>query len=109
MRVAKTEIYSRASSIPKLRFEDQELTSYAGIVVFQKAITSPESSKWRRARHNAARLKGGSLCGSSKGSRSCAGNSSSETGQLTRTNGVMALTMSANEAVEKAIKSYMAA
>lgn len=36
MRVAKSEIYTRASSIPKLRFEDQELTSYAGIVVFQK-------------------------------------------------------------------------
>jgi len=36
MRVAKSEIYTRASSIPTLRFEDQELTSYAGIVVFQK-------------------------------------------------------------------------
>src|SRR3989442_1050343 len=36
MRVARSEIYTRASSIPTLRFEDQELTSYAGIVVFQK-------------------------------------------------------------------------
>ncbi len=36
MRVAKSQIYTRASSIPTLRFEDQELTSYAGIVVFQK-------------------------------------------------------------------------
>ncbi len=36
MRVAKDDIYTRACSIPKLRFEDQELTSYGGIVVFQK-------------------------------------------------------------------------
>src|SRR5438046_5420528 len=36
MRVAKDDIYMRACSIPKLRFEDQELTSYGGIVVFQK-------------------------------------------------------------------------
>jgi hypothetical protein len=36
MRFAKSDIYTRASSIPKLRFEDQQLTSYAGIVVFQK-------------------------------------------------------------------------
>jgi hypothetical protein len=36
MRPAKSEIYTRASSIPSLKFEDQDLTSYAGIVVFQK-------------------------------------------------------------------------
>lgn len=36
MRVAKSEIYTRASSLPTLRFEDQQLTSYAGLVVFQK-------------------------------------------------------------------------
>jgi hypothetical protein len=36
LRVAKSEIYTRASSIPTLRFEDQQLTSYAGLVVFQK-------------------------------------------------------------------------
>ncbi len=36
MRFAKSDIYTKASSIPKLRFEDQQLTSYAGIVVFQK-------------------------------------------------------------------------
>src|SRR6266498_3738470 len=36
MRVAKEDIYTRASSIPAVRFEDQELTSFGGIVVFQK-------------------------------------------------------------------------
>jgi len=36
LRFAKSNIYTKASSIPKLRFEDQQLTSYAGIVVFQK-------------------------------------------------------------------------
>ncbi len=36
MRVAKEDIYTRACSIPRVRFEDQELTSFSGIVVFQK-------------------------------------------------------------------------
>jgi hypothetical protein len=36
VRVAKTQIYTKASSIPRIRFEDQELTSFGGIVVFQK-------------------------------------------------------------------------
>src|SRR5437879_13888687 len=36
MRVAKEDIYTKASSIPTVRFEDQELTSFGGIVVFQK-------------------------------------------------------------------------
>ena len=36
MRVSKDQIYSRACSIPRVRFEDQELTSFGGIVVFQK-------------------------------------------------------------------------
>lgn len=36
MRFAQSDIYTKAASIPKLRFEDQQLTSYAGLVVFQK-------------------------------------------------------------------------
>src|SRR5256885_15371126 len=36
MRGAKEDIYTRACSIPSVRFEDQELTSFGGIVVFQK-------------------------------------------------------------------------
>ena len=36
MRFPKKDIYTKASSLPKLKFEDQQLTSYAGIVVFQK-------------------------------------------------------------------------
>ena len=36
MKVAKGDIYSQANSIPELKFEDQQLTSFAGLVVFQK-------------------------------------------------------------------------
>ena len=36
MKVAKGDIYSQANSIPVLKFEDQQLTSFAGLVVFQK-------------------------------------------------------------------------
>ena len=36
MRVSKDQIYTRACSIPQVRFEDQQLTSFGGIVVFQK-------------------------------------------------------------------------
>lgn len=36
MRVSREQIYTRACSLPKLRFEDQQLTSFGGIVVFQK-------------------------------------------------------------------------
>ena len=35
MRVAKESIYTRATSVPSLKFEDQEMTSFAGLVVFQ--------------------------------------------------------------------------
>jgi hypothetical protein len=54
MRVAKSEIYTRASSIPTLRFEDQELTSYAGIVVFQKLFA--KLSLKQRVRNACAHL-----------------------------------------------------
>src|SRR6266849_3497049 len=40
MRVSKDQIYSRACSIPKVRFEDQELTSFGGVVVFQKLFAN---------------------------------------------------------------------
>jgi len=36
VRVSKDQIYTRATSIPQVRFEDQQLTSFGGIVVFQK-------------------------------------------------------------------------
>ena len=40
MKVAKADIYSQASSIPTLKFEEQQLTSFAGLVVFQKLFES---------------------------------------------------------------------
>ena len=36
VRVPKDQIYTKACSIPQVRFEDQQLTSFGGIVVFQK-------------------------------------------------------------------------
>jgi len=40
VKVAKADIYSQASSIPTLKFEEQQLTSFAGLVVFQKLFES---------------------------------------------------------------------
>ena len=40
MKLAKADIYSQASSIPTLKFEEQQLTSFAGLVVFQKLFES---------------------------------------------------------------------
>jgi hypothetical protein len=36
VKVAKADIYRQASSLPALKFEEQQLTSFAGLVVFQK-------------------------------------------------------------------------
>jgi hypothetical protein len=36
VKVAKADIYRQARSLPALKFEDQQLTSFAGLVVFQK-------------------------------------------------------------------------
>ena len=35
MKYSKNEIYSRVRKIPEIRFEDQRLTSFAGLVIFQ--------------------------------------------------------------------------
>ena len=40
MKLAKADIYSQASSIPALKFEEQQLTSFAGLIVFQKLFES---------------------------------------------------------------------
>jgi hypothetical protein len=36
VKVAKADIYRQVSSLPTLKFEEQQLTSFAGLVVFQK-------------------------------------------------------------------------
>jgi hypothetical protein len=38
MRSRKAEIHSRVHAIPELRFEDQDLTSFAGLVIFQPLL-----------------------------------------------------------------------
>lgn len=42
MRIARKDIYTKASALPTLKFEDQELTSYAGLVVFQNLFDQLE-------------------------------------------------------------------
>src|SRR6059036_2367420 len=59
MRVAKEDIYTRACSIPKVRFEDQELTSFGGIVVFQKLFTCAQQRRSRSLRFSLAKSFGG--------------------------------------------------
>lgn len=39
MKYSKREIYSRAYRIPEIKFADQRLTSFAGLVVFQPLIS----------------------------------------------------------------------
>jgi hypothetical protein len=36
VKVAKADIYRQVNSLPALKFEEQQLTSFAGLVVFQK-------------------------------------------------------------------------
>ena len=50
MKLAKADIYSQASSIPALKFEEQQLTSFAGLIVFQKLF---ESCRLRERLHEA--------------------------------------------------------
>jgi hypothetical protein len=35
MKHSKTEVHWKARALPEVRFEDQQLTSFAGLVVFQ--------------------------------------------------------------------------
>lgn len=40
MRVAKSSIRARARAVPELNFEDQQLTSFGGLVVFQELFSA---------------------------------------------------------------------
>jgi hypothetical protein len=42
VKYSKTEIMSRAHKIPDLKFEDQNLTSFAGLFIFQPLMLGPE-------------------------------------------------------------------
>ncbi len=35
VKCSRKEIYSRVHKIPKIKFEDQRLTSFAGLIIFQ--------------------------------------------------------------------------
>ncbi|MDA8091588.1 MAG: IS1380 family transposase [Nitrospiraceae bacterium] len=45
MKSSKAEISSRVHRIPKLRFEDQQLTSFAGLVIIQQLFSKLELKK----------------------------------------------------------------
>lgn len=38
MKISRTEVHWKARALPEIRFEDQQLTSFAGLVVFQPLI-----------------------------------------------------------------------
>lgn len=48
MKTSKSQIHSNVHKIPELRFEDQRLTSYSGIVIFQALLQKLELSKHLR-------------------------------------------------------------
>src|SRR5208283_3032627 len=50
VKLAKADIYSQASSIPAVKFEEQQLTSFAGLIVFQKLF---ERCRLRQRLHEA--------------------------------------------------------
>ena len=40
MKVSKSSVHWKARALPEIRFEDQQLTSFAGLVVFQPLFES---------------------------------------------------------------------
>jgi hypothetical protein len=61
MRYSKTQITSRVHKIPELRFEDQGLTSFAGLVIIQSLFTKLKLKS--RLRECFAHLPGNSAFG----------------------------------------------
>ena len=61
MKYSKSQIMSRAYKIPELKFEDQNLTSFAGLVIFQPLMLGLEMKNrlWHCFRHlNLSRIFG---------------------------------------------------
>ena len=61
MKYSKSEIMSRAYKIPDLKFEDQNLTSFAGLGIFQPLMLGLEMKNrlWHCFRHlNLSRIFG---------------------------------------------------
>ena len=61
MKSSKREIYSRVHKMPILRFVDQTLTSFAGLIVFQPLLSQLELKK--RLRSCFIHLRSGSIFG----------------------------------------------
>ena len=38
MKISKSEVHWKARALPEIRFEDQQRTSFAGLVVFQPSF-----------------------------------------------------------------------
>ena len=61
MKYSKSQIMSRAYKIPQLKFEDQNLTSFAGLVIFQPLMLALELKNrlWHSFHHlNLSRIFG---------------------------------------------------
>ena len=61
MKYSKSQIMSRAYKIPALKFEDQNLTSFAGLIIFQPLMLGLEMKNrlWHCFRHlNLSRIFG---------------------------------------------------
>ena len=58
MRVRKTDLLSNVHKIPELKFEDQALSSYSGLIVFQRLFSVLDLK--RRLRNCFRHLAGGS-------------------------------------------------
>lgn len=53
MKYPRSQVQSKAHALPELRFEDQALTSFAGLVIFQKFFASIDLKN--RLRHASRR------------------------------------------------------
>lgn len=53
MKFSRKEIISREHKIPEIKFEDQRLTSYSGLVIFQPLFSSLQIKEafWRCFQH----------------------------------------------------------
>lgn len=54
MNIARTQTQSRSYAIPSLKFDDQEMTSFGGLIVFQQLFD--RLGLWGRLRHCCAHL-----------------------------------------------------
>ena len=55
MKYSKSDVQSKVHALPEMKFENQTLTSFAGLVIFQKFFVTIELKK--RLHHGFAHLE----------------------------------------------------